>query len=134
MELSDIQGFECDAEIRILITGISRKKAIAKLELDTLQKDLVILERLIDNVMQYSLSDKSTLKKVMDKYDTVNLQIETLSSARYINNRLQKQKEKILPILQNIESLMYRASKLNVSLPSLSFSIVADLDKYDLYR
>jgi|GEM_PF-5983722 len=133
MKLSDLQGFESDAEIKILITEIYRKKAIAKSELSILQKDLSRLNHAIDNILQYSSSEKQALKQAIDEYDAVNHQIKTLSQAGYINDRLQKQKDKILSIVKDIESLMYKAAKSDIYLPCLAFSVVSDLDKYGLH-
>ena len=87
----------------------------------------------IKAIENYNYSEKLTLKKLLNDYDSIKLKIENFHS-EYFENQLQQKKKEINKDLQRIEIMMQKASKENVYLPTLATDILHIIDKYNLYQ
>ena len=134
IEISDLQGFECNFEISTFIREYKLDKAKIESELAVLEKKILAVNSFIDSTKNYNCSEKATLKKLLSDYDNIEFQIQELSQPQYYENQLQQKEKEIILALQNIELMMKEASKENICLPSLPASVFYTIDRYDLYQ
>lgn len=116
-----------------MIRSLLKEKATIQSELAILEQDISINSFPTDNMEQYSLSEKNTLKKLLDDYNNIKIKISNISQPEYFENKIKQKQKEIVSILQSIELIMQKASKSNIFLPALPFFILHNIDKYNLY-
>ena len=134
MDISDIHGFESNSEISAMIENLLKEKATIKSELIILEQDILVCNCLTDNIEQYTISEKITLKRLLDDYNNIKIEIKNISQPECLDNKIKQKEKEIMSVLSSIELMMHKASKSNIFLPPIPFFILYSLDRYNLYR